>query len=748
MNRKRRWLLVLALAAVGVEGCVGRNGARGLRAGRAESESIANPAFLEQYAATRRFSAGEPSSIKVAPDGKTVLFLRSGPRSFVQDLYEYDVVGGRERVLMTAEQILRGTSENLSAEELARRERMRLSARGITSYQLSEDGSKILVPLSDRLFVIHRASAKVMELKGSEGFPIDPRFSPDGWRVACVRNGDLYVLDISSGTERRLTHGANDMISHGTAEFVAQEEMDRREGYWWSPDSRWIAYQRTSNEGLEVMHIMDAMYPDRAPQSWAYPRPGKKNAEVTLGVIPATGGETTWVHWDAQKYPYLANVKWMERSPLTVLVENRDQTEGALLSVNENTGECKTLLVERDEAWLSLDPEMPHWLSDGKAFLWTTERNGEGQLELRGRDGASMRMVTEPALHFKSFVHLDESNHTVYFLAQPEPTETHLYRLSLDGKSEAVRLTHDPGMHSAVFAKDKGVYVHMASTEKGERIREVVDSVQGVIGSLSSTAEAKPFVPNVEFTTTEGNPGIHAAIVRPRNFEEGRKYQVIVYVYGGPGAQTVLASVNMYLLQQWIADHGFIVVSVDGRGTPGRGREWERVIKGNLIDVPLNDQVDGLQALGRMYRELDLSRVGIYGWSFGGYFSAMAVMRRPDVYHCGVAGAPVADWLDYDTYYTERFLGMPDANREGYDRSSVLTYAKDLTRPLLIIHGTSDDNVYFAHSLKMSNELFRAGKHHEFLALSGFTHMVADPVVTTRLYTRIVEFFQKNLSRP
>ena len=198
MNRKRRWLLVLALAAVGVEGCVGRNGARGLRAGRAESESIANPAFLEQYAATRRFSAGEPSSIKVAPDGKTVLFLRSGPRSFVQDLYEYDVVGGRERVLMTAEQILRGTSENLSAEELARRERMRLSARGITSYQLSEDGSKILVPLSDRLFVIHRASSKVMELKVSEGFPIDPLFSPDGWRVACVRNGDLYVLDISS----------------------------------------------------------------------------------------------------------------------------------------------------------------------------------------------------------------------------------------------------------------------------------------------------------------------------------------------------------------------------------------------------------------------------------------------------------------------------------------------------------------------------------------------------------------------
>jgi len=241
-------------------------------------------------------------------------------------------------------------------------------------------------------------------------------------------------------------------------------------------------------------------------------------------------------------------------------------------------------------------------------------------------------------------------------------------------------------------------------------------------------------------------PLFHAVLVRPRNFDSRRRYPVIASVYGGPHAQTVVAAPSAYLLQQWIADHGFIVVSIDGRGTPSRGRSWERVIKGNLIDIPLNDQVAGLKTLGKKYRELDLDRVGIYGWSFGGYFSAMAVMRRPDVFDVGVAGAPVSEWLDYDTHYTERYLGLLDANPTGYVDSSVLTYAKELEKPLLLIHGTADDNVYFSHSLKMSNALFRAGKVHDFLALSDFTHMVADPLVTTRLYQRIVDYFLKHLA--
>jgi len=244
---------------------------------------------------------------------------------------------------------------------------------------------------------------------------------------------------------------------------------------------------------------------------------------------------------------------------------------------------------------------------------------------------------------------------------------------------------------------------------------------------------------------TVGPLGFHAAIVRPRSFRPGHRYPVLVHVYGGPTSQMAKADPWGYLLDQWIADHGFIVFAMDGRGTPGRGRAWERVIKGNLIDLQLDDQVAGLQAAGARYPELDLARAGMFGWSFGGYFSAMAAMRRPDVFKAAVAGAPVCDWQDYDTHYSERYLGLPQQNPEGYRKSSVLTYCAELKVPLLIVHGTADDNVYFMHSLKMADSLFRAGRPYEFLVLPGFTHMVPDAVVQRSLQERILGFFAAHL---
>ena len=710
--------------------------------------SIADPAFLEQYAATRRFSAGWPGAFRVVPDGSAVLFLRSQPRSFVQDLYEFDAATGQERRLLTAEQILQGAEEHLSPEEKARRERMRVSARGIASYQVSKDGTRILVPLSGRLFVIERATGVVTELEGEAGYPIDPRMSPDGRFVSCVRDGDVYLSEIASRSERRLTTGATTTVSHGTAEFVAQEEMDRREGYWWSPDSTRLVVQATDTMGMESMHIMDAMHPERPPQSWAYPRPGKANAFVSLNLISRDGGAETSIHWDAQRYPYLASVHWEDASPLTILVQNREQTEEVLLQVDVDTGSTSPLLVEKDDTWINLDPPMPQWLADGSAFLWTTERDGAPVLELRSHDGSLIRPLTKSTFGLNGFVHLDDEAKTVYVAGGYDPTQTQVYRVPLDGgPGDPERLTTEPGTHSFGFGKGHKVFVHSASTLAGKR-SVVIRHVDGrSLGSPRSVAEEPPFVPTLELLTVRAEANtFHSAVVRPRNFESSRRYPVIVSVYGGPSSQTVRAAPLSYLLDQWIADHGFIVVSIDGRGTPSRGRIWERAIKGNVIDVPLADQVAGLQALGRKYPELDLNRVGIYGWSFGGYFAAMAVMRRPDVFDVGVAGAPVCDWLDYDTHYTERYMGMPDQNPDGYKAASVLTYCKDLQRPLLIVHGTADDNVYFMHTLKMSHELFRAGRPHELLALSDFTHMVADPVVTRRLYERIVGFLSSHLN--
>lgn len=709
--------------------------------------SIADPGFLEQFAATRRFSSGVPTGIKVVPDGSAVLFLRSPARSFVQDLYEFNTSTGQERVLLTADDILRGAEEELSPEEKARRERMRMSARGIAGYQLSKDGTKILVPLSGRLFVVERATARVRELNSDKGFPIDPRFSPDGRFIACVRDGDIYVIEIETGEETQLTTGASDTVDFGLAEFVAQEEMGRREGYWWSPDGERLVYQRTDRADMEVFHILDAARPDRPPQSWSYPRPGKKNAVVQLGVMSREGGQTTWIHWDRQTYPYLATVRWTDGSPLTILVQNREQTEQALLAADAEAGSTSVLLIERDPAWLNLEQAVPKWLPNGSAFLWMTERAGGWQLELRGRDGGLIRTLNAPDFGLQGLEHFDSRGGYAYVSASQDPTQKHLYRINLSGiPAEPYKMSHDPGQHSAIFGEGHEVFVYSASLLNGKRLQQVRHVDGQILGSLTSVGDEPPFIPKIELTTVGRNPGFNAVIVRPRNFDPRQNYPVINSVYGGPHAQTVIANPRRYLLQQWIADHGFIVVSIDGRGTPGRGREWERVIKGNLIEIPLNDQITAMVALGREYREMDLSRIGIYGWSFGGYFAAHAVMQRPDFFKVGVAGAPVADWQDYDTHYTERYMGLPEQNAEGYRNSSVLTFANKLERPLLIIHGTADDNVYFMHSLKMSNELFRAGRSHDFLVLSDFTHMVADPLITTRLYETIVGYLARHLS--
>lgn len=710
---------------------------------RAENED-----FLRQYAETYRFSLGRPRSAQMAPDGSAVLFLRSQPRSFVQDLYEFDCQSGRERVLLTASQILSGGDERLSAEEKALRERLRLAAQGVARFDLSDDGTKVLVPLSNRLFVVERESGKGAEVKSSAtGFPFDPSLSPDGQRLACVRNGEIYVTDLSSGEERQITRGAGGTITNGAAEFVAQEEMNRVHGYWWSPDSRWIAYQQTDTAGMETFHILDPLHPQREPSISPYPRTGTKNASVRLAIVPVAGGESRWIDWNHEKYPYLAQVAWQDTGPLTILVQNRRQTEEILYAVEEQTGALAELLQETDPAWINLASSCPKWLQDGSGFLWLTERTGEWSLELRSRQGKLVRSLTPKRFGLIDLAGVDDERNLVYVTASTDPTQQHVYSISLAG-GKPKKLTSEPGNHSFSFGKRaggrrSGGYLHSYSLADGRAGTRVCRSDGHVLGELKSVAE-EPAMPKVELLTV-GQRAFRAAIVRPRSFVRGVKYPVIVHVYGGPHALTVNSSPRGSVLQQWLADQGFIVVSLDGRGTPRRGRAWERAIKNNLIDIPLADQVAGLQALGEKYAELDLDRVGITGWSFGGYFSAMAAMRRPDMYKAAVAGAPVCDFRDYDTHYTERYMGLPDENRSGYEAANVVTYCKDLSVPLLIIHGTADDNVYFLHSLKMTEALFRAGKKFEFLPLAGFTHMVPDPDVTVRLQTRIAAFFKQHL---
>jgi dipeptidyl-peptidase-4 len=366
-------------------------------------------------------------------------------------------------------------------------------------------------------------------------------------------------------------------------------------------------------------------------------------------------------------------------------------------------------------------------------------------MELRSRDGKLMRTLTRKAFGLADLAGVDEQRKLAYVMASTDPTQLQVYSIPLDG-GEAKKLTSEEGNHAFSFGRKADVYVHSYNLADGRAGSTVARAGGEIIGELKSVAK-EPAIPKVELQKV-GNRDFRASLIRPRSFDKSKKYPVVVHVYGGPHSLTVNSSPRGSLLQQWLADQGFIVVSLDGRGTPRRGREWERAIKGNLIDVPLEDQVAGLKALGAENPEMDLSRVGITGWSFGGYFSAMAAMRRPDVYKAAVAGAPVCDFRDYDTHYTERYMGLPDENKAGYEASSVVTYCKDLSVPLLIIHGTADDNVYFLHSLKMTEALFRAGKKFEFLPLAGFTHMVPEPNVTIRLNSRIAAFFKQHLGEP
>jgi dipeptidyl-peptidase-4 len=747
LAKTRQFALVLAFVCISSSGCeTSPAPPQPTAATSASAWPEPDDTVLEQIASTLSFSLGAPAGIWVAPDGSEVLFRRSTARSFVADLYAFDVASGRERRLISAEELLGGAAENLSVEERARRERMRLATRGITAFSSDEAGSRLLIPLSGRLFVLdRRGGAAARELR-VPGPVLDARLSPDGRRVACVSEGDLYVLD-ASGQEpwRRLTTRASEAIEHGLAEFVAQEEMSRFQGYWWSPDSRSIAYQKSDLSQVETLHISDATHPEQAPQAFRYPRVGGANAEVTLGVFELESGRSTWVQWDRSEYPYLAAVSWQKHAPLTLVVQNRAQTEELVLAAAAN-GATRRLLSERDPAWLNLDASgPPYWAPDGQSFLWSSERNGGWELELRGADGELLRTLTPAAFGYQAFGGFDLERRAAWVLASPDSRQSQVYRVPLDG-SPIERVTQSDGNYALRASTQSGVAVVVGTEANGARHARVRRADGSWAGELSSLAEVPAALPVPEFCSVQVDGRMHhAAVLRPRSFVPGRRYPVLLSVYGGPHRNYVTLDPYGYLTDQWYADGGFIVVRGDGRGTPGRGRDWERSIHQRLASVPLEDQVAILQAVAAQRPELDLGRVGILGWSFGGYLSAMAVELRPDVFHAAAAGAPVTDWRDYDTHYTERYMGLLAGAEAAYDESSALTHAAQLERPLLLIHGTTDDNVYFTHTLKLSQALFRAGKPFEMLPLAGFTHMVPDPVVKRALSHRILDFFRHNL---
>ena len=704
---------------------------------------------FEQLAATRNGSLGQPIHATPTPDGRSVLFLRSGPRDTRLQLFRYDLASQAETELAHPAD----APEHLSVEEKARRERARMTLTGITDFALSKDGSVVLATEADHLLRIALPSGQVGPVPGT-GW-IAPRLSPDGTHVAAVRDNDLHVVDLATGQDRQLTTGGTDTLTHGLPEFAASEELDRADGSWWSPDGSTLLYEEADTSGVETHYIADPAHPSVTPVSFRYPRAGTANARVRLGLVSRDGGATRWVDWDSTAFPYLVRVVWPEHGRLSLVVMNRAETEERVLAVDPATGHADTILTDTDPAWVNATPELardpqplPHWLADGSGFLWAAERNGAWQLELHHADGSLDHALTGPQQPFLALEDVDARTDSVLFEADPDRLGTGLYRVSLRGGA-ATPVAAEPGWHSFRFAERASdaagptIFTDTLDGADGTLSTRVRDADGHVLTTLPSHAETPSVVPRVEFTRA-GARDMDALVIRPQDYVAGRHYPVLLEVYAGPDFKTVVRAPRQFLEDQCMANYGFVVVSVDGRGTPGRGHDWERAIKNDLIDIPLGDQVEGLQALGRRYHEMDLTHAGVNGWSFGGYFTAMATIRRPDVFKAGVAGAPVVDFADYDTAYTERYLGTPQDDAAGYRTSNVLTYAASLSRPLLIMHGLTDDNVYFENTVKLTQALTTAGKPYQLLLLPG-THQLPDPVIRARVGEARMAFLQSKL---
>jgi len=707
--------------------------------------------LVRTFAETRNFHLGVPEQATLTPDLRSVLFLRSPPRDPTQSLFEMDLGTGATRALVSPGALLAGP-ETISPEERVRRERMRVRATGFTSLEVSLDGAKALVTLSGRAFVVDRATGKALALSTGEGAVVDPHFSPDAARVAYVRDDDVHVVPIAGGPDVQVTRGGNARVTHGLAEFVAEEELDRTRGFWWSPDASHILYEEADTTRVDVLSIADPFRPDEAPQRIAYPRPGRPNADVRFGIAGARAASaTTWVQWDRARFPYVARALWPDGGPPLLCVLDRLQRSAQLLAVSPASGKTTALTEEHDDAWLNVDPTVPRWLADGSGFLWSSERSGEPQLELRDPAGKLVRELLPKGFGYRGLAGVDGKKRTAVVVASDDPTRSLLWRVSLDGSSAPVRLGREGEVVTAHFGKSHDAYVAVESS-LGSLPRTVVRSMDGAMErEVPSAAEAPRDLPAVEIIEV-GPDRMRTAIVRPRGFRDDRRYAVIDAAYAGPHVTVVERSALSFLRAQWIADAtGAVVVAVDARGTPRRGRDWERALRGRLGTVPLEGHVGALQALGSIHPELDLSRVGVYGWSFGGYFAALAVLVRPDFYKVAVAGAPPADWRDYDTAYTERYLGLPAEEPAAYDAASLLTYARrppaspDLARPLLIVHGTADDNVWFLNAAKLADALERGGRTFDFLPLAGTTHMLLDPSLSEAVWLRTAAFLRNAL---
>ncbi|MEH6420703.1 S9 family peptidase [Pseudomonas sp. CGJS7] len=720
------------------------------------------PGRLTLEALTGDAPLSGPSLVKakIAPDGSRVGFLRGKQRDRNRlDLWAYDIASGKTQLLVDSDDVLPG-AEVLSDEEKARRERQRIAAlSGIVEYQWSPDGKRLLFPLGGELYLYDlekSGKAAVRKLTNGEGFATDPKLSPKGGFVSFVRKRNLWVIDLADGKATQLTRDGSDSIGNGVAEFVADEEMDRHTGYWWAPDDSAIAFARIDETPVPIQKRYE-VYPDRTDVvQQRYPAAGDHNVLVTLKVagIGAHAGAIREIDLGKEQDIYLARVDWRDAGRLTFQRQSRDQHKLELIETDLASGKQRTLATETSKTWVPLHNDL-HFLKDGR-ILWNSERSGFEHLYLLSEDGAQATALTSGDWPVDSVLAVDEAAGQVYFSAgKDSPTDAQVYRVALAGGA-IERLSKTDGQHTANFAKNASVYVDAWSNPQTPPQLELFRNDGSRIAALidNDLADPKhPYAPYlqaqrpVEFGTlkaADGKTALHYSLIKPSDFDPSKRYPVVVYVYGGPAAQSVKRTWAPDF-NQYLAQRGYVVFSLDNRGTPRRGAAFGGALYRKQGTVEVADQLKGVEWL-KSQPWVDGAKIGVYGWSNGGYMTLMMLAKASDQYACGVAGAPVTDWGLYDSHYTERYMGLPKTNAEGYREGRVLEHLDGLTSKLLLIHGMADDNVLFTNSTVLMSALQQRGQPFELMTYPGAKHGLRGRDNLHRL--RLTEdFFDRCLKR-
>lgn len=712
---------------------------------------------IERIFSAPNLTTSAPRQLRFSPNGDVVSYLKgSDARPNIHDLWVYDVRKQEHRLWIAASDLV-ADPEQMSTEERARRERLRIRVAGIVDYQWSADGSQLLIPLAGELFVVTTATKDVRKLELSHRNVTDARFSPKGHFVSYIHQHTLYVLDLSDDSVTQVSAQASATEHFGVAEFVAQEEMKRMTGYWWSPDEATIAYTRVDTSPVAVQTRTDVYAEHTEVVSQRYPYTGTANAIVDLGLWQRSNGTTTWLNLP-KRHPsgYLARVQWLpDSSRVSYQWQQRDQKRLTLYLQARQDDEVTEVLSETSTTWVNLHDDLI-FLEDARHFIWASERSGYKHLYLYRIDGSLIRQLTSGDWMVDKVAAVDDTTGFVYFTGRKaSPLERHLYRVNMTTTtpSQPTQLSKREGMHAISFAPNYRSYIDdFSSSNQPPQV-----SLHGPTGDRiawlheNSIDDAHPLAPYLTdwsyptfgSLTAADDQTLYYKLTTPPLMADNQQYPVIVLVYGGPRAQRVTNSWGDYF-SQYLAQQGYVVFQLDNRGSGNRGKQFEQVIYRNLAHAEVADQVAGVDFL-RSQPFVDDERIGVFGHSYGGYLALHLVLRHPERFHAAVAGAPVTDWRLYDTHYTERYMGTPQDNLLGYQAADVLTYAEQLQQPLLIYHGMADDNVLYTHTAKLSYALQQAMLPFDLMAYPGKQHALRGRETSIHRYSLIADFFARHL---